>query len=59
MVDGLLTSVEMYFTLNQDNNKFKHSKSCIVIKMVMSWNLNWEFRIPQEITGFQAGVCAV
>jgi hypothetical protein len=24
--------------------------------MVMSWNLNWEFRTPQEITGFQKPV---
>jgi len=56
MVDRLLTSGELYFSLIQDDNKFKHSKLCIVTKMVMSWNLNWEFRMPQEITGFQEPV---
>jgi hypothetical protein len=56
MVYRLLTSGELYFSLIQDDNKFTNSKSCIVKKMVMPFNLNWEFRMPQEITGFQKPV---
>lgn len=56
MVDRLLTSGELYFSLIKDDNKFKHSKLCIVTKMVMSWKLNWEFRVPLEITRFQQPV---